>query len=57
MSEMFAVIGVVVVGLYLAGFGLMATLIWLMGGGGWKSVPDAVIVGSVWPYMLWEWTR
>lgn len=54
---MFAVIGIAVVGLYLAGFGAMGSLIWLMGGSGWRAVPDAIIVGAVWPYVLWDWTR
>lgn len=43
--------------LYSIGFTGVGTLIWLMGGSSWKAVPDAIIVGAVWPYIIWDWTR
>lgn len=48
--------------IYGGGFFGMGLLIYRLGsitigGGGWRAIPDAIIVGAVWPYILWNWTR
>lgn len=48
---------IVLLVVYAIGFIGLFSFIWLAGGGGWRAVPDGIIVGAVWPYVLWDWLK
>jgi hypothetical protein len=54
---MLQVIGIILLAVYALGFSGLFTFIWLLSGGGWRGVIDGIIVGAVWPYVLWDWLK